>query len=77
MKIWEGSAEIPGDECACAAAGLVAAVVSGFTDREVFVHVRGGDIFLQWEERDNHIWLTGPARYVFTGTYDFLDDLKE
>jgi diaminopimelate epimerase len=59
-----------GDPCACASAALVAAVVNGFTDREVFVRMSGGDVFLQWEESDNHIWLTGPAAYVFTGTYD-------
>ena len=56
-----------GDPCACASAALVAAVVNGFTDREVFVRMSGGDVFLQWEELDNHIWLTGPAAYVFTG----------
>jgi diaminopimelate epimerase len=77
MKVWEGEGEIPGDECAGAAAALVAAVVSGFTDREVFVHLRGGDVFLQWEESDHHIWLTGPSSYVFTGTYDFVEEVKE
>ncbi len=70
LRSW-GGAE---DECACAAAALVAAVVNGFTDREVFVRLRGGDLFLQWEETDNRIWLTGPAAYVFTGTYDDPDD---
>jgi diaminopimelate epimerase len=76
LKIWEDAEEEPGDECACAAAALVAAVVSGFTDREVFVHLRGGDIFLQWEESDNHIWVTGPAGYVFTGTFDFNESAE-
>ncbi len=71
LKIWEDAEEERGDECACAAAALVAAVVSGFTDREIFVHLKGGDIFLQWEEADNHIWVTGPTGYVFTGMFDF------
>jgi diaminopimelate epimerase len=77
LKIWEDVEEEPGDECACAAAALVASVVSGFTDREVFVHLRGGDIFLQWDESDNHIWVTGPTGYVFTGTFDFNESSEE
>ena len=55
----------------CAAAALVASVVHGFTDREVFARLPGGTVFLQWEESDNRVYLTGPALYVFTGTYDF------
>ena len=74
LRYWEGGEE--SDECGCAAAALVAAVVNGFTDREVFVHLKGGDVFLQWEESDNHLWVTGPAVYVFTGTYDFEEPEK-
>ncbi len=77
LRVWEGKGEAPGDECAAAAAALVAAVVNGFADREVFIHLRGGDVFLQWEESDNHLRLTGPAVYVFTGTYDFEEPGKE
>jgi diaminopimelate epimerase len=58
----------------CAAAALVAAVVHGFTDREVFARLPGGTLFLQWDEADNRLYLTGPALYVFTGTYDSADE---
>ncbi len=71
LRMWEPEQGSPGDECGGAAAALVAAVVNGFADREPFLHLRGGDVLLQWQESDNHIWLTGPAGYVFTGTYDF------
>ena len=77
LRVWEGDEIFPGDPCTCAAAALVAAVVNGFTDREVFIHLKGGDVFLQWEETDHHIWLTGPAAYVFTGTYDFAESAAE
>jgi diaminopimelate epimerase len=77
LRMWEADGETPGDVCACAAAALVAAVVNGFTDRELFVHLDAGEVFLQWEEGDNHLWLTGPAGYVFTGTYDFTGKKKE
>ncbi len=76
LRMWEADGESPGDVCACAAAALVAAVVNGFAERELFVHLDAGEIFLQWEEGDNHIWLTGPAGYVFTGTYDFAGRKK-
>lgn len=66
-----------GDPCACASAVLVAAVVNGFTDREAFIRMEGGDLFLQWEEQDSRIWLTGPAAYVFTGTFDHPDEPGE
>ena len=50
-------------------AGLVAAVLEGFADRDVLIHNRGGDIFINWDERNNHIYATGPVDYVFMGTY--------
>jgi diaminopimelate epimerase len=57
--------------CSCAAAAVVAAVVNGFCDREVFVRLPAGDLFLEWREDTNRLHLTGPARYSFTGTYPF------
>jgi len=74
LRFWEADPGDPGDACVCAAAALVASTVNGFTEREVFVRLPGGEVFLQWEEPDNHIWLTGPASYVFTGSYDFEPD---
>ncbi|MBE3133271.1 MAG: diaminopimelate epimerase [Acidobacteria bacterium] len=62
-----------GGDCDCAAAAIVASVVHGFTDRECFAQLAGGTVFLQWDEGDNRIYLTGPGLYVFTGTYDFED----
>jgi diaminopimelate epimerase len=60
--------------CTGAASAVVASVVNGFTDREVFVHCAGGDLYVQWGERDNRLHLTGLAAYVFTGTYYFEED---
>ena len=78
LRTWEAPGEPPPDECASAAAALVAAVVNGLSDREAFVRLRVGDLFLQWDESDNHIWATGPATYVFTGNYDFaIESLEE
>ncbi len=68
-----GGGEEPAS-CPAAAAAVVASVVNGFTDREVFVHLAGGDVFIQWDERDNRLYLTGPAAYVFTGTFYFEEE---
>ena len=67
------SAQAGGSDCAAAA--IVAAVVHGFSDREAFAKVSGGTVFLQWDEADNRVYLTGQALYVFTGTYDFDETL--
>ncbi len=71
LRTWEAPGEPSTDECASACAALVASVVNGLADREAFVRLRAGDLFLQWDEADHHIWVTGPAAYIFTGTYDF------
>jgi diaminopimelate epimerase len=69
LRAWEAGRSSA--SCDAAAAAVVAAVVSGFADREVFVHLAGGDLFLSWTEDDNRLHLTGPASYVFTGTFPF------
>ena len=78
IRTWEpsprGATAPRGGDCDCAAAALVASVVHGFTDRECFAQLPGGTIFLQWEEGDNRVYLTGPALYVFTGSYDFEEE---
>ena len=68
-RIWRaGSGEVL-SASAPDGAGLVAAVLEGFADRDVVVHNRGGDIFIHWNERNNHLYATGPVEYVFMGTY--------
>ena len=54
-----------------AAASLVAAALNGFSDREALVHLRGGDLFVEWNEASNHIFFTGPVEYVFSGNFYF------
>lgn len=71
MKVWERGA---GPTLACgtgACASLVAAVLNGKSGRRATVHVPGGDLLIEWGE-DNHVYMTGPAAYVFRG--ELLDD---
>lgn len=74
MKVWERGA---GPTLACgtgACASAVAAVLNGKTERKVTVHLPGGDLLIEWGE-DNHVYMTGPATYVFKGVI-LEDQLK-
>lgn len=67
MRVWERGAGIT---LACgtgACATLVGCVLNGVTDRKATVHLLGGDLFIEWDEHDNHVYMTGPAVEVFTG----------
>ncbi|MGI6450375.1 MAG: diaminopimelate epimerase [Desulfitobacteriia bacterium] len=66
LKVWERGA---GPTLACgtgACAAVVAAVLEGRTEREVTVHLPGGDLQIVWGE-NNQVLMTGPAVYVFRG----------
>ncbi|KFI36244.1 diaminopimelate epimerase [Peptococcaceae bacterium SCADC1_2_3] len=68
VRVWERGA---GATLACgtgACAALVGCVLNNFTDRQVTVHLPGGDLNVSWRE-DNHVYLTGPAEKVFTGEF--------
>ena len=51
-------------------ASVVAAVLNGFTERDVLVHLLGGDLEIHWDEKDNHVYMTGSATTVFDGEID-------
>lgn len=68
MRVWErGAAET----LACgtgACASVVAGVLTGKTDRDVTVQLAGGKLEIEWDETDNHVFMSGPAYEVFRGT---------
>ncbi|EST53062.1 diaminopimelate epimerase [Brevibacillus panacihumi W25] len=69
FRVWERGT---GVTLACgtgACAAAVAACLRGKTDREVTVHLAGGDLFIEWRESDNRVIMTGPAEEVFSGVY--------
>jgi diaminopimelate epimerase len=69
QRTWERGS---GETWACgtgASAVCVAGVLSGRTDRRIINHLLGGDLELHWDERDNHVYMTGPATEVFTGEW--------
>lgn len=67
MRVWERGA---GPTLACgtgACATLVSSVLNGHTDRTAVISLKGGDLHIEWNEADNHVYMTGPAEVVFKG----------
>lgn len=71
MRVWERGT---GETLACgtgACATGVAAILNGYTEKEVTVHLLGGDLKIGWSGAMNDpVYMTGPAEYVFTGEID-------
>lgn len=66
QRTWERGT---GETLACGSgscASVVAGVLTGRTGRKVTVHLRGGDLLIEWLG-DNHLYMTGPAEEVFEG----------
>jgi diaminopimelate epimerase len=73
FRVWERGS---GETMACgtgACAALVASVLTGRTERRVTIHLRGGDLDVEWRA-DDHVVMTGAAAEVFTADVD-LDQL--
>jgi diaminopimelate epimerase len=69
MRVWERGAGIT---LACgtgACASLVAGVLNGQCDRQATVELPGGCLAIEWSTTDHHLYMTGTATKVFTGTY--------
>lgn len=69
MRVWERGS---GETLACgtgACAVAVAGVLTKRTERTIVAHLTGGDLHLHWSEKDNHVYMTGPAVEVFSGEW--------
>ncbi len=67
MRVWERGA---GETWACgtgACAVAVACILNGWTEDDVTVKLRGGDLRIQWDREKNTVFMTGPAEVVFDG----------
>jgi diaminopimelate epimerase len=66
VRVWERGV---GETLACgtgACACLVAANLMGLAGRRAVVRFAGGDLDVEWA-RDDHVYLAGPATFVFEG----------
>jgi diaminopimelate epimerase len=69
MRVWERGA---GETLACGTgtcATVVAGVLNGILERKTQVDLLGGTLYIQWSEKDNHVYMTGPAEFSFDGVW--------
>ena len=66
-RVWERGSGIT---MACgtgACATAVAAALTGKAGRTSQIVMDGGTLTIEWRESDNHVYMTGPAEFVFDG----------
>ncbi len=77
MRVWERGS---GETLACgtgACASVVATILNGYAKKNtpIIVKLLGGNLEIEWNEKDNHVYMTGPANIVFEGY--LIDSEKE
>ena len=66
-RVWERGSGITQACGTGACATAVAAVLTGRADRRARIVMDGGTLDIEWRETDNHVYMTGPAEFVFDG----------
>ncbi|MDR2714882.1 MAG: diaminopimelate epimerase, partial [Coriobacteriales bacterium] len=72
MRVWERGC---GETLACgtgACAAAVAAVAFEGAERNLVLHLLGGDLAIEWGS-DNHVYMTGPAKTVYQGSTEIRE----
>lgn len=71
MRVYERGT---GETLACGTgccASVVACILNGLTDENVYVNVLGGVVQVEWDRIENVVYMTGPAVTVFDGEIEF------
>ena len=66
-RVWERGSGITQACGTGACATAVAAAKTGRAGRESSIVMDGGTLHIEWRESDNHVYMTGPATFVFDG----------
>ena len=69
MRVWERGS---GETLACgtgACASVVAGIAKGLLNRRVRVHLKGGILQIEWDEKTGHVMMTGGAEIIAEGIY--------
>lgn len=67
MKVWERGSGIT---LACgtgACASVAAGIKNGLLEKEVIVHLQGGDLKIKWASEKSDIYMTGPSQFSYEG----------
>ena len=66
-RVWERGSGITQACGTGACATAVAAAMTGRAGRKSQIVMDGGILNIEWRESDNHVYMTGPAEFVFDG----------
>jgi diaminopimelate epimerase len=70
VRTWERGAGLTKACGSAACAVAVAAARLRRTERKVTVTLPGGDLLIEWRERDDRVLVTGPVEYESAGRFD-------
>jgi diaminopimelate epimerase len=73
LRVYERGA---GETLACGTGACAAVIVGrqrGLLDPQVRVHVRGGELRVDWAGPGEPVWLTGPTEIAFEGHFELRD----
>ncbi|MEW5922594.1 MAG: diaminopimelate epimerase [Candidatus Zixiibacteriota bacterium] len=71
LSDWERGAGATGSSGTGAAASVVAGVINGYLNRKADVVFPAGSLFIDWSDKDDKIYLTGPVAFTCRGEYLF------
>ena len=70
LRTWERGAGLTKACGSAACAAAVAAARLRRVERKVTVTLPGGDLLIEWRERDDHVLMTGPVEHEYAGHFD-------
>jgi len=70
IRTWERGAGLTKACGSAACAAAVAAARLKRTNRKVKVTLPGGELTIDWREKDDHVLMTGPVAFEFEGRFD-------
>jgi diaminopimelate epimerase len=70
LRVWERGAGITQACGSGACAALVAGVRRELCERKAVVSLPGGDLIIEWRERDGHVLMTGPVAFEHDGVLE-------
>ena len=74
-RVWERGSGITQACGTGACATAVAAALTGRAGRTSQIVMDGGTLTIEWREADNHVYMTGPAAFVFDGEIEINSKL--
>jgi len=74
-RVWERGSGITQACGTGACATAVAAALTGRAGRKSNIAMDGGTLTIEWRESDNHVYMTGPADFVFDGEIEINSKL--